>query len=31
MDIGYLSKVDGKKWIQETKEISAILISLKIN
>jgi len=29
MDIGYLPKVDGKKWIQETKEISAMLISLK--
>jgi len=28
MDIGYISKITGNNWIQETKEISAMLTSL---
>jgi four helix bundle protein len=28
MDIDYISKITGKKWIQETKEISAMITSL---
>jgi four helix bundle protein len=28
MEIGYISNITGKKWIQETKEISAMITSL---
>jgi four helix bundle protein len=28
MEIGYISKITGKNWIQETKEISAMITSL---
>ena len=28
MDIGYISKITGKNWIHETKEISAVITSL---
>jgi len=28
MEIGYISKIAGKNWIQETKEISAMITSL---
>jgi hypothetical protein len=28
MDIGYISSIAGKGWLQETREISAMLTSL---
>jgi len=28
MDIGYIPKETGSKWIQETKEISSMLVGL---
>jgi len=28
MDIGYIDPAVGRKWIQETKELSAILVGL---